>query len=78
MPLAGFGWTKFLNQRMKKGEKMPQITRLMQLIEEDCRQKNFSENKTQKILALVQMTLKQGVPNKDDLEDLLETIGRLE
>ena len=76
--LEGFGSTKFLNQRVKKGEKMPQITRLMQLIEEDCRQKNFSENKTQKILALVQMTLKQGVPNKDDLEDLLETIGRLE
>lgn len=57
---------------------MPQITRLMQLIEDDCRKKNFSENKTQKILALVKMTLKQGVPNKDDLEDLLETIGRLE
>ena len=57
---------------------MPQITRLMQLIEDDCRKKGFSENKTKKILALVKMTLNQGVPNKDDLEDLLETIGRLE
>jgi len=57
---------------------MPQITRLMQLIEDDCRQKKFSENKTKKILALVKMTLKQGVPNTADLKDLLETIGRLE
>jgi len=50
----------------------------MQLIEDDCRQKKFSENKTKKILALVKMTLKQGVPNTADLKDLLETIGRLE
>ena len=56
---------------------MPQITRLIQLIEENCREKGFSENKIIKIVALVQTTLKQGLPEKDDLESSLETIGGL-
>jgi len=56
---------------------MPQITRLIQLIEENCREKGFSENKIIKIVALVQTTLKQGLPEKDDLESSLETIGAL-
>ncbi len=56
---------------------MPQITRLIQLIEDNCRKEGFSENKIGKIVALVATTLKQGLPDKDDLENSLETIGGL-
>ena len=55
---------------------MPQIQRLIQLIEENCRSKGFSQAKTAKIVALVQSTLKMGAPEAQDLQDRLEEIGR--
>ena len=57
---------------------MPQVTRLIQLIEENCRQKGYSENKIRKIVALIKTTLDQGVPDHEDLKDRLEAIGELE
>ncbi len=57
---------------------MPQVTRLMQLIEENCVKKGYSEKKTRKVVALVKNTLKTGVPKIEDLEDLLADIGGLE
>tara|TARA_B100001758_G_scaffold205842_1_gene186283 strand:+ start:2632 stop:2805 length:174 start_codon:yes stop_codon:yes gene_type:complete len=57
---------------------MPQVTRLIQLIEENCVKKGYSEKKTRKVVALVKNTLKTGVPKIEDLEDLLADIGGLE
>ena len=50
----------------------------MQLIEENCVKKGYSEKKTKKIVSLVKNTLKIGVPKIEDLEDLLSDIGGLE
>ena len=47
----------------------------MQLIEENCVKKGYSEKKTRKVVALVKNTLKTGVPKIEDLEDLLADIG---
>ena len=55
---------------------MPQIDRLIQLIEVNCNSKGFSASKTAKIVALVESTLKRGVPEQQDLQDRLEDIGR--
>ena len=57
---------------------MPQITRLMQLIVENSKQKGFSEHKIRRIVNLVKTTLEYGVPEQEDLKDLLEEIGRLQ
>lgn len=57
---------------------IPQVTRLIQLIEENCVKKGYSEKKTKKIVSLAKNTLKIGVPKIEDLEDLLSDIGGLE
>jgi len=46
------------------------------LIEANCSSNGFSASKTAKIVALVESTLKMGVPEQQDLQDRLEDIGR--
>ena len=55
---------------------MAQIDRLIQLIEENCKSKGFSQTKTAKIIALVNSTLEMGTPDAEELKDRLEDIGR--
>ena len=55
---------------------MSQVERLIQLIREYGTQADLSNEKIDKIVALVNRSLNMGVPDVDDLKNTLESIGR--
>mgnify|MGYP000443979635 CR=1 FL=1 len=54
---------------------MAQVERLVQLIREFGAEEGLSQDKIEKIVALVERSLKMGVPEVDDLMRTLEQIG---
>ena len=58
------------------GIDLTQVDRLIQLIREYGADANFSKEKMDKIVALVERSLKMGVPEVEDLKNTLENIGR--